>query len=666
MNTFQSVTFSIMLLCCTTAGAQRNQDVLLSPDGKIKLAVSNEAKISFTVSTENGLLFSNELGLHLRNETLGKNPRPAGRKYSTVNAEVRPVVPFKFATVKNHYNSLRLDFKGNYAVEFRAFNDGVAYRFITCRKGEVEVMHEDCNLSFPDDCLLHLQYTGKSDDGERGFAAIYEEPYSHVASSKWKAGAQMAVLPMLIDNRRGEKILFSEADLDDYPNMFLAGQGTKNTLLSTFPPAPTEMKIDSAGNIWIEREADYIAKTKGTREYPWRWFAITRTDRQLLETAMVARLARPCALTDVAWIKPGQAFWDYINRSTDYGPMVTYRQGINTPTYKRYIDFASLNHIHYLLIDAGWAKDHSALPPLEVLPELDLPEVIRYAKSKNVEIVLWMYYHPVQKDLYDDSYNLFEYYSQMGVAGLKIDFMDRSDQWIVNFYRQAAKEAAKNRMVIEFHGSYKPVGLEYEYPNILSFEGVRGLEYSGISPENSIWHPFIRNVVGPVSFTPGSMLNTQPEHLRSGWGYNWATIGTRAHHMAYYVLLESGMQMIADSPRRFEENTDCATFIFSVPVVWHETRALAAEAGQYAIVAKRNGNKWWIGGIAGNDVKNRDFTIDLDFLPKGKTYRITSFEDGPNANGQGMDYNIRTMDVGHGDKLEIRMVRNGGWAAVIE
>jgi alpha-glucosidase len=395
---------------------------------------------------------------------------------------------------------------------------------------------------------------------------------------------------------------------------------------------------------------------------------VTRDDGQLLESAMVGRLAPACAIEDASWIKPGQAFWDYINRGTDYGPEVTYKQGINVPTYKRYIDFAAKNHIPYLLIDAGWAKmDEWIKTTREVIPKIDLPEIVRYGKSKNVDIVIWMMYSAIQQDLDDDDFNLFESFSKMGVAGFKIDFMDRSDQWIVNFYEKAAKEAAKHKMIIEYHGSYKPVGLEYKYPNILSFEGVRGLEYSsGTIPDNSVYLPFMRNVVGPMSFTPGSLLNTQPEHLTQGWGYNWATIGTRVHHLAYFVLLESGLQMLSDSPRRFEENPDCADFIFSVPVTWDETKALAAEVGQYAIVAKRNGNKWWMGGITNDAEKSREFDIVFDFLPENKTFRLTSFEDGPNANGQALDYDIRKQEIKKGDRLHIKLARNGGWAAMLE
>ncbi|MDR2424616.1 MAG: glycoside hydrolase family 97 protein [Prevotellaceae bacterium] len=663
METFKYFAFALLFFCCLSLDAQQKNIELLSPNGKIKVSVDLKDRINYSVSNDGNLLFNQDLQLQLRNETLGKKPKLSAQSRTTVNEDVKPAVPFKFSTVKNHYNALTLRFSGNWSVEFRAFDDGVAYRIVTAKKGEIEVMHEDVNLSFPDDYLLHLQYAGKT----RGFAAVYEELYSHISSKEWNAAdSMMAVLPLLIDTRKGDKILFSETDINDYPNLFFKGKGKDNGISSALPPSPLKMEVDTVGNIWITERADYIAKTVGNRTFPWRWFIIGN-DRLLLESPMAARLAPPCALQDVSWIKPGQAFWDYINRSTDYGPLVTYRQGINTPTFKRYIDFAGKNNIPYLLIDAAWAKDHSAAPELEVVPDLDLPEIIRYGKSKNVAIVLWMFYHPIQRDLLDDSYNLFEYYSKMGVAGFKVDFMDRSDQWIVNFYEQAAREAAKYRMILEFHGSYKPTGLEYKYPNILSYEGVRGLEYGGgTTPENSIYLPFIRNVVGPMSFTPGSMLNTQPEHLRTGWGYNWATIGTRVHQMAYFIMFESGLQMIADSPRRFEENPDCSDFIFSVPVVWDETRALAAEVGQYAIVAKRRDNRWWIGGITNNAERRREIDLTLDFLPEGKTFDMLVFEDGPNANGQAMDYNIRSIKVKKDDRINVRLARNGGFAARIE
>jgi alpha-glucosidase len=255
----------------------------------------------------------------------------------------------------------------------------------------------------------------------------------------------------------------------------------------------------------------------------------------------------------------------------------------------------------------------------------------------------------------------------MGIKGFKIDFMDRSDQAITHFYERCAKEAAKYKMLVELHGSFKPVGLEYRYPNVLSYEGVRGLE-NGLrtTPDNSLYLPFMRNVMGPMSFTPGSMLNVQPENAGYGLGSNLVTIGTRVHHMAYYILFESGLQMIADSPRQFDQNPDCRDFIFNTPVTWDETHALAAEAGQYAIIAKRHGDRWWIGGITNNTEESREFDLPLDFLPQGKMFRMTAFEDGLNAGRQAMDYNIRKQNVKNGDKIHVRLARNGGFAAVIE
>lgn len=650
-----------MLLLCAKAMARSERLELTSPNGQIKVVVSTDQGLGYSVFSNGSELFSGKTAMQLRGETLGEEPKLSRSRFDESDSEIRPAIPYKCSAVRNNYKSLTLDFKENYAVEFRAFDDGIAYRFITKKRGLIDVINERFDLRFPETYRLHLQPAGK----EKGFKAVYEENYLHVPSNDWGLEGDMAVLPILIDCGKGRKVLFSEVDVNDYPHIFLKQEG--NGAVAALPPAPTKMEKDSLNNVWITEEADYIARTKGMRPFPWRMFIVTERDEQLLESTMVARLAPQCALSDVSWIKPGQAFWDYINRSTDYGPYVTYDQGINTPTYKRYIDFASRNKIPYVLIDAGWSVDHSASSVLEVVPELDLQEVIDYGKSSNVGIVLWMFYHSIQKDLWDDSYNLMQYYSDIGAAGFKIDFMDRSDQWITNFYDEAAKEAAKHHMLIEFHGSFTPVGLEYKYPNVLSYEGVRGLEYStGTTPENSIYLPFIRNVVGPTSFTPGSMLNTQPEHLSSGWGYNWATIGTRVHHMAYYILLDSGMQMIADSPRRFEENPDCSEFIFSVPVTWDETRGLAAETGEYAVVAKRKGNKWWIGGLTRDTGRSREIEVALDFLPEGRKWHMTSFEDGPNANGQAMDYNVRKLDVSRGDKLRVMLARNGGWAAVIE
>jgi alpha-glucosidase len=661
---YQSVSRAIVILLLSgnvfVAQSQQKTIELISPDGTIKLSVSLGDKIRYSVSNKDEVLLKdNEIQLRLRNETLGQNPRLAGQKRSSVDAKITPVVPFKFSTVENKYNQLLLDFKGNYSLEFRAFDDGIAYRFLTRKKGEIDVMHEDFNLSFAGDYLLHLQCPGK-----RGFASVYEDPYSHVESRQWKPDDDMSVLPVLIDTRKGAKILVSEAVVDDYPHIFVKGTGEKNGLVSLLPPAPLETEYARARNVPVTKEADYIARTKGTREFPWRLFIIAKNDGQLLESTMICRLSPQNVIDDVSWIKPGLVMWDWINRWSDFGPEVDYVAGVNTAAYKHYIDFASRNKIPYLIIDEGWSKDN--VHPREIKPEVDMNELVRYGESKNVGVILWITFAAINKDFEDDSFNLFEHFAKMGIKGFKIDFMDRSDQEIAHFYENAAKEAAKYKMLVELHGSFKPVGMEYRYPNVLSYEGVRGLE-NGLNavPDNSLYLPFMRGVTGPMSFTPGSMLNIQPGENTNRFGRNLLTYGTRVHHMAYYILFESGLQMISDSPRQFDMNPDCAAFIFSTPVTWDETHALAAEAGQYAIAAKRHGDKWWIGGISNNE-KTREFDLSFDFLPQGKTFKMTAFVDGLNADRQAMDYNIRKQDVKRGDKIHVKLVRNGGFAAIIE
>jgi alpha-glucosidase len=660
-NNLITLLIALMVMCSISMQAQKPVE-LTSPDGTIRVAVSISDKISYTVyNNSDVILKDNELQLQLRTETLGQNPKLTGQKVTSVKTTVKPVIPFKFSTVDNIYNQLRLDFKGDYSVEFRAYDDGIAYRFITRKKGSIDVMHEDFNLYFPSEYFLELQCPGR-----RGFASIYEDNYSQVESQKWQVKDDMSVLPILIDTKKGVKVLVTEANVDDYPHTFVKGIGSRNGVRSVYPRVPVETAYDERGmSLIVTKEADHIARTSGTRDFPWRTFIIAKRDGQLIESTMICRLAPQNILEDVSWIKPGLVMWDWINRWVDYGPEVDYKAGVNTAAYKHYIDFASRNNIPYLILDEGWSVNRAH--PKEIKPELDMAEVIRYGKEKNVGIILWITYAGINEDFDDDSFNLFEHFSKMGIVGFKIDFMDRSDQHITQFYERAAKEAAKYKMLIELHGSYKPTGLEYRYPNVLSYEGVHGLE-NGINavPDNSVYLPFMRNVTGPMSFTPGSMLNVQPEHVRNGLGSNLVTVGTRVHHIAYYILFESGLQMIADSPRQFDQNPDCASFIFNTPVTWDETRALAAEAGQYAIVAKRHGDKWWIGGIANNAETLREFDLPLDFLPQGKTFRMTAFEDGLNADRQAMDYDVRTQNVKRGDKLKVKLARNGGFAAVLE
>ena len=640
----------LLFLSITFVLSAQKKAELQSPNGEIKVSLSISDKIYYTISYSNDVLLeNNHLSLNLGNEILGLNPKLSGQKTNKVNEVLTPVVPLKYSSVKNQYNSLLLTFKGDYSVEFRAFDDGIAYRFITNKKGDVEVLGEDFTINFPANYLLHLQQPG-------GFKTAYEEPYTHVESNEWKATDRMSVLPVLIDTKKKYKILISESDLSDYPCMFLKGNGA-NRVQSTFPKAPLEFGEDGDRSLKIVKEADYIAKTTGKRNFPWRYFVITKDDKQLIENTMTYRLATKSQLQDVSWIKPGQVSWEWWNEASPYGPDVNFVAGFNLDTYKYYIDFASKYGIEYIIMDEGWAK--STRDPYTPNPKVDVHELIRYGKEKNVGIILWLTWLVVENNP-----DIFKTFSEWGVKGVKIDFMDRSDQWMVNYYERIAKEAAKYNILVDYHGSFKPAGIEYKYPNILSYEGVRGMEQmEGCTPENSVYFPFMRNAVGPMDYTPGAMISMQPERY-CGNRPNSASIGTRAYQLALFVIFESGLQMLADNPTLYYRNEDCTKFITDVPVTWDETRALQAKAGEYAVVAKRKGNKWYIGGMTNNT--ERQLEISLDFLNAGTSYKMTSFEDGINAGRQAMDYRRKESHVKSGDKIQIKMARNGGFAAVIE
>ena len=641
----------LMILCWGILLHAQTESELSSPNGEIKVTLNITDKIYYSIAYDGDVLLKdNSLQLALKDEVLGQNPRLRRRKYVSVDEQLTPVMPLKFSTVTNQYNQLTLTFK-NYSVEFRAYDDGVAYRFVTSRKGEVEVLGEEFAVNFPNDYLLHLQQPG-------GFKTSYEEPYTHVFSNEWKPSDKMSVLPVLIDTRKQYKILISESDLTDYPCMFLKGTGD-NGIVSTFPKAPLAFGEDGDRSLKITQEADYIAKTSGARNYPWRYFVLTKDDRQLLENTMTYKLAGKNQLQDVSWIKPGQVSWEWWNDASPYGPDVNFVSGYNLETYKYYIDFASKFGIPYIIMDEGWAK--STRDPYTPNPKVDLHELIRYGKEKNVGIVLWLTWLTVE-----NNFDLFKTFNEWGIKGVKIDFMDRSDQWMVNYYERVAKEAAKHHLFVDFHGSFKPAGLEYKYPNILSYEGVRGMEQmGGCYPDNSIYLPFMRNAVGPMDYTPGAMISMQPNVYRAERP-NSASIGTRAYQLALFVIFESGLQMLADNPTLYYRNEDCTRFITSVPVTWDETVALEAKAGEYAIIAKRKGDKWFIGGMTNNGQTEREFAVKLDFLKKDRAYQMTSFEDGINAGRQAMDYRCKSSQVKNGDVLTVKMVRNGGFAAVIE
>lgn len=636
----------IMLVASLSCYAQKVVTAQ-SPDGQTCVNVTLSDRIYYdVVSHGETLLKQSMVGMQLRDRTLGADPVLKKKSVTSVDETVRPLFPLKYSQVENNYTLLSLEMKGNYAVDFRIYNDGVAFRMRTSLPGEIEVMWENTVIQLSDECDLVLQQPG-------GFKTGCEESYSIVNSSKWRAQDRMTELPVLIMGKN-QKILFSEFDLCSYPGLFLKGNGD-NSLTAIQPKNPLKAEDDGDRRQHILKEADYIAKTNGTRTFPWRYMLITQEDGRLAENTMPMRLAQKCQIEDTDWIKPGQTCWDWLN-GIPYGPDVTFKGGVNLETYKYFVDFASRNGIPYMLMDEGWALD--TRDPYKTNPKVNLPELISYAKSKNVGIFLWLPWLTVEHNM-----DLFAKFEEWGIVGTKIDFMDRQDQWMVDFYDRVAKEAAEHHIMVDFHGAFHPSGLEYRYPNILTYEGVRGMEFNGhCTPKNSIWFPFLRGAVGPMDYTPGPMICYQPDYHHGNRPF-CSGVGTKAYHLAAFVLFESHLQMLMDNPCRYDEWPDCRDYITSVPVNWDETRVLAAEAGQYIVMAKRKGEEWFIGGIT-ND-KSREIEVVLDFLPEGKTLQMTTFVDGVNADRMAMDYRMEQTSVDNTTKLQIKMARNGGIAGVI-
>lgn len=649
----KSLFIIIMLVLCVFCLNAREVS-LTSPNGKISVNIRITDKVYYSIYQSNQELLTDcVLGLSVDNMQLGTNPKLVSQKISKISGEVRPIVPLKFSTVDNTYNLLALKFKDNYSIEFRAYDEGIAYRFVTNlrgdKQGKVKIMNEDVNINLPDSYQLHLQPA-------KDFTSNYETNYMHVESKEWRSSDEMSTLPILIDTKTGGKILISETNLIDYPCLFLKSNDA-NGMIAAFSGVALEEKQAGDRFMRITKEADYIAHTDGKREFPWRYFIITSDDRQLIESTLPVKLAPKCEIADTSWIRPGQVSWEWWNAASPYGDDVNFVSGFNLETYKYYIDFASKHDIPYIIMDEGWAE--TVHDPYKPNPTVNVHELIKYGKEKNVGIILWLTWLCVENNM-----DLFKTFAEWGVKGVKIDFMDRNDQWMINYYERVAKEAAKYNILVDFHGSITPKGLEYKYPNIISYEGVRGLEQmQGCQPDNTIYLPFMRNVVGAMDFTPGAMINMQPE-VFGGRRPNSASVGTRAYQMALFVLFESGVQMLCDNPTLYYRNKECTDFITSVPVTWDETKALIALTGEVVVVAKRKGEKWYIGGITNG--KDRELKLNLDFLDDDTSYQLTSFEDGINASRQAMDYKRRTRSVNKNTIIDVKMVRNGGWAAVIE
>lgn len=645
----KTLSFLFIFLLATILPAKTYR--LYSPNQKLNLQIQVKNIISFSLRHDNiHLLSAGPLSITLKEfGQLGKNGKVMRARRKKVNTTIDPVVRQKSSQITNRYNQLRLTFKGNYALTFRVFNSGIAYRWETDIAENITVINEGSTVTFNKQDQIYFPE-------EKSFMSHNERTYAYLDIQNI-APPRFCSLPVLVDSASGIKILLTETDLEDYPGMWLQGTGTLS-LKAIFPAFPLEEKLMRDRDLQVTQRANYIARTRGQRSFPWRILAVADNDRQLITNQLTFLLAKANRIKDPSWIKPGKVAWDWWNFNNIYN--VPFKAGVNTDTYKYYIDFASRYGIEYIILDEGWYKLGNLL---DINPEIDMEAILAHARKKNVGIILWV----VWKTLDDQMQEAMDQFEKWGVKGIKVDFMQRDDQKIVNYYHKVASEAARRKMVVDFHGSYKPSGLHRTYPNVLTCEGVKGLENTKWSnlpdPEHDVTLPFIRMVAGPMDYTPGAMINSQKENFRPIFKRPMS-IGTRCHQLAMYVVFESPLQMMCDSPANYLREPECTRFISKIPTVWDQTLVLEARVGDYVVITRKNGLTWYVGAMT--DDQGREFTIPLTFLDKGKNYQAEIFQDGINADRFGNDYRYLKKVVTSTDSLHIKMATGGGWAAILE
>lgn len=628
---------------------------LSSPDSGIVVNVQIGDNITWSVKKgSQQVINSSPVALHLQNGVLGRNPGLLSSDKKEVNKTI-DAINYKKDVIDDHYNQLTLKFRDDYGLIFRAYNSGVAYRFTTSKKQDITVVSEEANFNFPDDYMVYIPYA--NDPANDVYQISFENLYEHIPLSKVVKDT-VAFAPVLVELPGGIKAAITEADLESYPGMFLKTGEKEFSLKGEFAGYPLEEEQGGHNGLqsFVTKRAAYIARTAGTRKFPWRVLIISDEDRELLNNDLVYQLASPPQINDTSWIEPGKVAWDWWNDWNISG--VDFRAGINTETYKYYTDFASEYGIENILLDEGWAPKGEIL---NTIPEIDLVAIIDYARSKDVGVWLWSGYLPLARNM-DKA---LETYSRMGVKGLKVDFMNRDDQKMVDFYYELARKAAEHKLMLDFHGSYKPTGLQRTYPNVVNFEGVRGLENVKWSntdfPLYDTRVPFIRMLAGPMDYTPGAMKNANRSNFRAIHSAPMSQ-GTRVHQLALYVLYEAPFNMLADNPTNYKKEPESTGFIASVPTTFDETIALDGKIGEYAAIARRKGETWYIGAITNWDA--RDLELDLSFLPEGN-YEAVIFKDGINADREATDYVREVVKISSGDELQIHMANGGGWAARI-
>ncbi len=624
--------------------------VLSSPSGKISMKVAVNEKITYVVMLNGTEIISpSEISLTLNDGViLGSNAKVQKAKTTAVNNEIIPVVKRKYAKITDSYNLLNLSFK-DYNLQFRAYDEGVAYRWEVIKKEPFKVAGELATFTFPTDFNVWFPE-------EESMFTHQERLYKYEKLSEITP-ENFASTGLLVDCADNVKVYISESDLMDYPGMYLKGSAENpHALVGKFPGFVLETRQRGDRNVAPTKYADYIAECQGPRTFPWRAMIISEKDADLVQSELIYKLAPENVLENTDWIKPGKVAWDWWNACNIYG--VDFKSGVNNDTYKYYIDFASKYGLEYIILDEGWYHLDNIM---NVVDEIDVKELVDYGRQKKVGVILWV----VWKALDDKLTEALDQFQTWGVKGIKIDFMQRDDQWMVNFYEKIARECAKRELLVDYHGAYKPSGLNRKYPNVISYEGVRGMENDKWSdkpdPEHNVTLPFIRMVAGPMDYTPGAMLNATKQNFHPVFTEPMSP-GTRCHQLGMYVVFESPLQMLSDNPSNYYREPECMKFLEAVPSVWDDTKVLEAKVSDYIMVARRSGDKWFVGAMT--DWDPRSLELDLSFLGP-ENYKMQIWKDGVNADKHAADYKMEEMSVTNSSKIKVNMAPGGGWVAII-
>lgn len=633
-----------------------------SPDGRLNVEISSGERLTYSLSLDGDrLVQESEIAMILDDGTLyGGNAKVKKVSRRSVD-ETFSSSFYKKSSIENRFNEMTLKFS-DFSLLVRAYDDGAAYRFISHSKHPFKVKDEKAGFSFADGTKAWIAYVSQNKETlETQLFNSFESVYAHSYLKDWDKGS-LAFLPTLVDAGKGRKVCVMEAELLDYPGLLLYNGDGDSKLEGRFAPRPKEMERGGHNDLQmlVKSREDYIAECKPYAEFPWRILSVSENDAQMADNDMVYRLSK-APEGDFSWVKPGKVAWEWWNNWNVQG--VDFKAGINNDTYKFYIDFAAEYGVEYVILDEGWTEVGKS-DLFKVVPEIDVKELVDYAGERGVGIILWAGYNAFAEDME----KVCSHYSALGVKGFKIDFMDRDDQLMVNFHHKAAQVCAKYHMLCDFHGTYKPTGLHRTYPNVINYEGVHGLEqckWADPSVLDQVTYdvtiPFIRMAAGPMDYTQGAMTNST-RHTFRAINDEPMSQGTRCHQLAEYVIFESPLNMLCDSPVKYRANSDCARFIAGVPTVWDETVALDGKVSEYISIARRSGDVWYVGALT--NWTARELDLDLSFLPAGE-YEVEIYQDGVNAYKFASDYKKCEMKLPADKKLRAAMASGGGWVAKI-